>query len=273
MDGRLQLRVQRYGWDRAAEHYDASWQQPLDVARRAVLARLNIQRGERVLDVSCGTGHLAFELGAMVGAEGEVVGVDLSQEMVDAATRQAREREAQHVFFARMDAQSLRFPDASFDVVLCCFGLMYMPDPERALAEIRRVLRPGGRVGLAVWGRRGNCAWAPVFSIIDAEVASEVCPLFFRLGAPGALARACGDAGLPVSWEEQLTHTLRYLDADAACNAMFMAGPVALAWSRFDAPTRQRVRDRYLSAIEVWRRNDGYALPAEFVAWAHGEGS
>jgi ubiquinone/menaquinone biosynthesis C-methylase UbiE len=129
MDGRLQLRVQRYGWDRAAEHYDASWQQPLDVARRAVLARLNIQRGERVLDVSCGTGHLAFELGAMVGAEGEVVGVDLSQEMVDAATRQAREREAQHVFFARMDAQSLRFPDASFDVVLCCFGLMYMPDP------------------------------------------------------------------------------------------------------------------------------------------------
>ncbi|MBC7665575.1 MAG: methyltransferase domain-containing protein [Caulobacter sp.] len=265
MDERLQLRVQRYGWDRAASAYEASWQAPLDLARHSLLERLRPRPGERVLDVACGTGVLARELARLVGTTGEVVGIDLSQAMIDAANGRERDPASAPTHHARMDAQSLAFPDASFDVVLCCFGLMYLPDAERALAEMRRVLRPGGRVGLAVWGERMRCAWAPVFSIVDAEVASEVCPLFFRLGAPDALARACRDAGLAVAWQSRLVNPLRYPDADAACAAMFLAGPVALAWTRFDEDVRARVRGRYLGAIAPWRDGAGYALPAEFA--------
>ena len=265
MDARLQLRVQRYGWDRAAARYDASWQRPLSSAHRLVLDRLQPRPAERALDVACGTGGLACELAAAVGPAGRVVGVDLSQAMVDAATARAAEGGLRNTRFQRMDAQALALPDASFDVITCCFGLMYLPDPEQALAGMRRVLRPGGRLGLAVWGDRRLCAWAPVFPIIDAEVRSEVCPMFFRLGIDGALANACRDAGLQIQWQQTLSQSLDYRNPGEACDAMFVAGPVALAWSRLDEGSRARVRSRYLDAIDAWRSQDGYALPAEFA--------
>lgn len=265
MDERLRLRVQRYGWDRAAPRYEASWQAPLAVAHHALLARLEVRPGERVLDVACGTGTLARELANIVGVDGEVVGVDLSQAMVDVAGGRANPPGSPPVRYLRMDAQSLDFPSESFDVVTCCFGLMYLPDPERAVAQMRRVLRPGGRLGLAVWGERAHCAWAPVFSIVDAEVTSEVCSLFFRLGANDALASACRAAGLSVSWQSRLASQLFHRDADAACDAMFVAGPAALAWSRFDEEVRRRVRARYLDVVAPWRVGAAYELPAEFV--------
>lgn len=265
MDERLQLRLQRHGWDRAAPLYEASWHAPLELAHRALLDRMRVRPGERVLDVACGTGRLAQELACVVGPEGEVVGVDLSQAMVETASNRPPAPGSAPLRYLRMDAQALEFPAASFDVVLCCFGLMYLPDPERALAHMRRVLRPGGRLGIAIWGERARCAWAPVFAVVDAEVASEVCPLFFRLGAGDALAGACRAAGLAVTWQARLASALAYRDADEACDAMFVSGPAALAWSRFDDRVRTRVRGRYLDAIEPWRTGSAYALPAEFV--------
>ena len=72
---------------------------------------------------------------------------------------------------------------------------MYLPDPQRAVREWLRVLKPGGRVVMAIWGKRVNCGWSPVFPIVDAEVESDVCPLFFSLGEPDALAQLCSDVG------------------------------------------------------------------------------
>ena len=165
-----------------------------------------------------------------------------------------------------MDAEALDLADASFDVALCALGLMYVPDPARAVRELRRVVRPGGRIGLAVWGERSRCGWAAVFPIVDAEVASDVCPLFFGLGAGDALARLCGDAGLAHVEQHRIATTLAYDDGDEACDAAFVGGPVALAWSRFDDGTRARVRASYLAAISSWRQPDGgYRMPGEFV--------
>jgi len=265
VEARLQRRVQRYGWDLAAASYEPLWQAQLATAQDELLRCARLAPGEQVLDVACGTGLIALKAADAVGPRGRVVGIDLSGRMADAARRRADERGVSNTEFARMDAEKLELPDASFDVVLCALGLMYVPDPERALREMRRVLRPGGRIVVAVWGERSRCGWSAVFPIVDAEVASDVCPLFFHLGQDDTLAQLCGAAKFEAIEHRRLAGTLFYADAEEACDAAFVGGPVALAWSRFDTDVRARVRARYVDAIEPWRRPGGYELPGEFV--------
>jgi ubiquinone/menaquinone biosynthesis C-methylase UbiE len=265
MDARLQRRIQRYGWDLAAVDYEPLWQAQLAEAQNALLALASPTVGEQVLDIACGTGLVSLAAAQAVGSTGQVLGIDLSERMVDAAGRRAREANVPNCRFARMDAEALDLPDASFDVVLCALGLMYMPDPEQALREMYRVLRPGGRVALAVWGERANCGWSALFPIVDAEVSSEVCPLFFRLGQQQALEQLCAAANFEKVRQRRITTTLTYADAEEACDAAFVGGPVALAWSRFSDAVRARVRNRYLDAIKSWQHGEGYRMPGEFV--------
>ena len=200
-----------------------------------------------------------------VGPAGRVSGIDIAEAMVQAARQHAQGLGLAQARFERMAAEQLALPDAGFDVALCALGLMYVPDPAAALPEVYRVLRPGGRAVLAVWGESVRCGWAPLFGIVDAEVRSEVCPLLFGLGQDEALGRCCDSAGLQVIAQRRRVDSLAYADADEACAAAFVGGPVALAWSRFDTLVRQRVRARYLEAIAPWRDGAGYRVPAEYV--------
>ncbi len=96
-------------------------------------------------------------------------------------------------------------------------------------------------------------------------MSSEVCPLFFRLGQPDQLAGLCIQAGLEVFDRRRLKSTLAYADPGQACDAAFLGGPVALAWSRFDEETKLRVYQSYARAIAAWRHHEGYLIPGEFV--------
>jgi ubiquinone/menaquinone biosynthesis C-methylase UbiE len=268
MDAKLQRRVQRYGWDLASNDYDPLWQEQLAPARDWTLALAAIEPGEQVLDLACGTGLTTLAAGASVGPGGSVLGTDLSGRMIEVARQRAAGQQLANVTFKRMDAETLDLPDATFDAVLCSLGLMYVADQQRAVREWRRVLKPGGRVAIAVWGKRVNCGWSPVFPIVEAEVSSDVCPLFFQLGEPDVLAKLCEGAGFRSVRQRRIATILSYDDAEAACDAAFVGGPVALAWSRFDAEVRAHVRARYKDAIEPWKRNQGYRLPGEFVVVA-----
>jgi len=265
MDAKLQRRVQRYGWDLASSDYDCLWQEQLAPARNWMLELAALEPGQHVLDLACGTGLATLAAGELVGPSGSVLGTDLSGQMVEVARQRAIEQRASNVSFKRMDAETLKLPDATFDVVLCSLGLMYVPDAQQAIREWRRVLRPGGRVAVAVWGKRANCGWSPVFPIVEAEVESDVCPLFFSLGEPDTLATLCRDAGFSAVRQRRIATVLNYDDAESACDAAFVGGPVALAWSRFDEEVRAEARERYKLAIEPWRCNQGYRIPGEFV--------
>ena len=263
MDARLQLRVQRYGWDRAAPSYEQAWKQGLAPATAAVLNHAALRPGERVLDVACGSGLLTRAAWDAVASQGgEVVGTDISEFMLaEAAGRSPDCR------FVRADAQTLdeSVPVGYFDAVLCGLGLMYMPDPEAALATMARCLRPGGRMAVSVWGERRACGWAEIFPIVDSRVRSEVCPMFFRVGTGNALDAALRAAGLVNVQLSRPPTTIHYADADAACDAAFLSGPVALAYSRFDESTRDSVRADYLASIEPWRDGERYDVPGTFV--------
>jgi SAM-dependent methyltransferase len=108
---------------------------------------VNVPAGARVLDVACGSGNVAL---AAARRRAEVIGIDFVAPLLD----HARERAAAEwldIDFREADAEALPFPDASFDVVLSAFGVMFAADPERAAQEMVRVCRPGGRIGLANW--------------------------------------------------------------------------------------------------------------------------
>lgn len=265
MDARLQRRVQRYGWDKASVSYEQFWRRQLEPAQTKLLAMAGLAPGLRVLDIASGTGLVTFPAARAVAPNGHVVGTDLSQEMVNRASDEARSLGMMNVTFERMDAEDLQVDAASFDVVLCALGLMYVPDATKALAEMHRVLRPGGRAVAAVWGARSRCGWAEIFPIVDRRVASDVCPMFFQLGTGDTLRQTMTAAGLTDICVERIDSTLDYASAEEACGAAFDGGPVALAYSRFDAKTRDEAHGEYLESIAQYHHGTGYRVPGEFV--------
>lgn len=265
MEARLQRRVQRYGWDKASSVYEQHWREQLAPAQQLLIESARLEPGERVLDIACGTGLITFQAAHAVGPTGAVLATDLSEAMVTQVSNEARARRLPHLTARRMDAEALAVPDGSFDAVLCALGLMYVPDPNRALREMARVLRKGGRAVAAVWGARRACGWAEIFEIVDRRVKSEVCPMFFQLGTGNRLLEDMQRAGFSDVTAVRISSTLRYRSGEEACAAAFAGGPVALAYSRFDERMRQEAHAEYLASIAPWRAGEGYEVPGEFV--------
>ena len=268
MDAKLQRRVQRYGWDRAASHYERSWQSQLEPAQSALLELAGLEPGIEVLDVACGTGLVSMKAAAVIMPGGRIVGTDISEQMVLAARDMAASRGIANARFERVEVEQSTFADNSFDVVLCALGLMYVPDPERAIRDFHQILRPRGRAVCAVWGQRTKCGWAEIFPIVDARVQSEVCPMFFRLGTAQNLQHAFRAAGFGGIVERRLETRLEYASGDEACDAAFIGGPVALAYSHFSPDTRSDARKEYLESLKAYLIGDHYSIPGEFVVVA-----
>ena len=118
----------------------------------ALVDALAPEPGDEFLDVGCGAGNVA-ELAAQTGAH--VTGIDLSPRLIDVATARAASG-GFHIHYSVGDAENLDVPDASFDVVSSCFGMIFAPDHAAAASELARVTRPGGRLGFSAWAPDGS---------------------------------------------------------------------------------------------------------------------
>ena len=143
-----------------------------------LLSAAELQKGDRVLDVGTGTGVVATEAVRRVGSDGSVVGIDLSPGPLEIARRVAGE--TKNLKFLEMDAEDLTFTDGSFDVVLSEFALMFFPDSQKALREMRRVLVDQGRIALSVHGSAEN---VPYFNVIMSTLIKYV-PDIIPTGRP-----------------------------------------------------------------------------------------
>ena len=150
--------------------------------REALLEHARLKPGMRVLELACGTGDPALEIARRVGPAGHVTATDLSAAMLDVCRRNASAAGLANMDFAVADAEELQFAPAAFDRVTSRLGVMYFVDVQRALAEIRRVLLPGGIVVLQVWGPPDE---SPYF-------ANAVGPFMQRLAPPPPPADAPG---------------------------------------------------------------------------------
>lgn len=121
---------------------------------RRTVERLGLAPGTRVLDVCCGSGASAIPAAEIAGPSGSVVGVDLAENLLELARTKAKQRELENIHFQTGDLTNLPFADDSFDVVVCVFGIFFVPDMEAALRELKRVLRTGGCLAITTWGPR-----------------------------------------------------------------------------------------------------------------------
>jgi SAM-dependent methyltransferase len=135
--------LEREGWQRNASQYDSIDLPATRQAFDALLDSAGDLRGRQILEVACGTGHLAA---AALARGAKVIGVDIAPDMIALSRRHVAGAE-----FREADAEALPFDDAQFDVVLCCFGLLHFSRPERALREASRVLKFGGKLAFTVW--------------------------------------------------------------------------------------------------------------------------
>lgn len=136
------------GWAENAEFADARGA----VVTDRMLELVALRPGDRVLELGCGPGGVGLAAAQRVGPHGEVVLSDVAAEMTAIAATRAAALGLRNARTRELDLEAIEEPDSSFDAVLCREGLMLVADPARAASEIRRVLRPGGRASLAVWG-------------------------------------------------------------------------------------------------------------------------
>lgn len=146
---------QRAEWDSSAQGWQ-EWWPTIERANQPVADRLielvDLEPGNRVLDVATGAGGTAFDVAEAVGPDGEVVATDLSPGMLGIAKDRAAEADLTNVTFEVGDAETMELPTGAFDAVLCRFGIMFFPDRALALERIRDALRPGGRFAASVPG-------------------------------------------------------------------------------------------------------------------------
>jgi SAM-dependent methyltransferase len=193
----------REQWQQAAEAWHRwgptlkSWLGP---ATEVMLDLARIRPGSRVLDVAAGAGEPAITIAERVGPTGYVLATDLSSNILELAARSARERGLSNLETRVMDGESLELPDESFNVVTSRVGLIYFPDQQRALSEMRRVLKPGGRVAAIVYTTPDNNRFFSIPISIIRRRAQLPPPLPgqpgpFSLGGPGVLEETFRRAG------------------------------------------------------------------------------
>jgi len=179
----------------------------------AIFPSLPVKEGDRVLDVGCGFGDTAIKLARLVGPAGEVVGVDCCDPFLEYARRDAERHRIENVSFMRGDAE-IALPEGEFDFVFSRFGTMFFANPVAGLRNMRKALRPGGKLVHIVWRNRADNPWL--------SMAKDVVLRF--LPEPGADALTCGPGPFSMSSEE----TVRMM--------MEAAGYGDIRFERVDAP-------------------------------------
>ena len=227
-----------------------------------------VEPRDTVLDLGTTTGLAAFLAAAQAGRDAPVVGVDASSAMLAIAERRSRLAGAQHVRWRVGDATGLEFAHESFDAALSIHLLHDLARPDEALAEVQRVLAPGGRLALAVWGRAAQNPWAALVARAAGATGQRLArprPDVFSLGSPGAVEILLQHAGFEAIESERVRDKLHWRNAADLWQWY-------TAWPRMGAPlrdlpatTQTRLQKQLTRLAEPYREGEGLVFSREVV--------
>lgn len=261
-------------WGRAAQGWHEwipainAW---LDAATETMLDQAEVAIGSRVIDIAAGDGGQSISAAERVGPTGEVLATDIAPEFVDLATAVAGKLGLSQLKAEVMDAEALKRPDGCFDAAICRLGLMYLPDLNKGLLEIKRVLRPGGRLSAIVFTTAEK---TPFFSIPVKMIRQKRGlpppepgqPGPFSLGTPGLLAESMRTAGFLNVHEEVVEAPLRFASAEECVRWRREAsGTMQQMLSGLDDEAKEAIWIEITDAMRRFETADGFVSPCEVL--------
>jgi ubiquinone/menaquinone biosynthesis C-methylase UbiE len=227
--------------------------------------------GIQVLDLACGTGEPGISLAQRIGPEGHVTATDLSSDLLELADQRAKSKGLANFSTQQADAHQLPFADHSFDLAACRFGVMFFADVERALTELRRVLRPDARACFAAWGPIEQPYWQTTMKIVHRHAGGTMLEPGgadpFRFSRTGSLTEVLRTAGfrdveesvrnLPWTWPGDAEEVFEYI-----CS---LTAPFRAMLERVPAERWPAIRAEAKQAIERYRVENEVRFGAELV--------
>ncbi len=253
------------------EHSAAAYEQYLvptifAPAAEGILEALAPLPGERLLDVACGTGVVARQAAPRVAPGGRVCGIDLNSAMLDVA----RAASGPEIDWQQADAAAMPLPNAAFDVVVCQAALMFMPDPAVALAEMRRVVAPGGRLGLSVFrDGRFNPLYATFADLLERHAGADAGAMMrspFAAWGVADLRAMLADAGLRDVQVRIVCGGERYPSAAEMLRREVASSPLAGPLGALDTAVRDALVRDLEDALAEHTDDDGVVVPFQALA-------
>jgi ubiquinone/menaquinone biosynthesis C-methylase UbiE len=246
-------------FSRAARTYDTQDLPFFSVFGRVLVERADVRPGMSVLDVGTGRGAVLWPAAEAVGPGGRVLAIDLAEEMVRRTADDARDRGLDHVEVLVGDAEAPDLPAETFDRVLSGLVVFFLPDPVRALMAYRRLLKPGGRLGLTIFSGANDERWTPVNAVVrrylppgpSKEQAGES-----PVGSPDRLRAALVDLGFADVEQHVERQHMSFRDRDHWWSWTWSVGQRA-AWERVPADELHDVKAEALELIAGFTASDG----------------
>lgn len=237
----------------ASEYFDAP---PLSFWNRfgqRTIDRLSLHPGDRILDVCCGSGASAIPAAACVGSTGHVLGIDIAESLLELARKKSRQQGLENIEFRYGDFEKLGLPSESFDVIVCVFGIFFVPDMFAAVRELWRMVRPGGKLAITSWGENVfEPANKEFWGAIEAErpdLYKKFTP-WDRISAPSSL-QALLVAGGATQVEVFAEAGIHELASPEDWWTMVMGGGLRGTIDQLEPAARERVRQANLQFLRT----------------------
>lgn len=262
---------ERQAYNHVAESYESLMQRVTGVFLPAMVDLLeldNLPEGAALLDVATGPGLIADGLAGKFTGKFRVTGVDFSDNMIAIARQKAKDKNLPGLSFQLMDAEKLEFPDATFDRVTCGFGLMHFPHSDRALAEMRRVLKPGGRAVLSVWAEAQHVILMKLLldtvAVFAPQLKEPHGPSMFGFGNLHTLEQAMLKAGFTGVKIEPVPQAVAFRDVQHYWDTLVQGtGRLGGVVRGLPEETRAEVFKKAQEAVRPYQKDSRLVLPLQ----------